>query len=177
MKVIVFLADGFEDIEALTVVDILRRAGIDVHTVGVSGSIVTSRSNVKVMADKKIGEINPNDYDAVVLPGGTQGVQNLGKSLKLVEILKDFNEKGKLIAAICAAPSILAKIGLLENKRATIYPGMEKELPKPRAERVVVDGNIITSQGPGTAMEFALTLVEKLAGKSKAIELRKHLVI
>jgi 4-methyl-5(b-hydroxyethyl)-thiazole monophosphate biosynthesis len=95
----------------------------------------------------------------------------------LIEILKDFNKKGKLIAAICAAPSVLAKIGLLDDKKATIFPGMEKELPKPRAERVVVDGNIITSQAPGTAIEFALAIVGKLLGKEKAYQVEKDLVV
>jgi 4-methyl-5(b-hydroxyethyl)-thiazole monophosphate biosynthesis len=171
------LADGFEDIEALTVVDILRRAGIKVDTVGVVGTVIVSRSDVRVFADKKISDINADDYDAIVLPGGTQGVQNLSRSSRLIEILKDFNKKGKLIAAICAAPSVLAKIGLLDDKKATIFPGMEKELPKPRAERVVVDGNIITSQAPGTAIEFALAIVGKLLGKEKAYQVEKDLVV
>jgi 4-methyl-5(b-hydroxyethyl)-thiazole monophosphate biosynthesis len=173
----VTLADGFEDIEALTVVDLLRRAGISVDTVGVVGTVITSRSNVRVMVDKKIGDVSADDYDVIVLPGGHQGVQNLNRSSKLIEILKDFNENGKLIAAICAAPSILAKIGLLDDKKATIFPGMERELPKPRAERVVVDGNVITSQAPGTAIEFALKLVEKLAGKNKADEIKNQIVV
>lgn len=176
MRVMVTLADGFEDVEALAVVDLLRRAGISVDTVGVIGTVITSKSNVRMMVDKKIGDVNANDYDVIVLPGGLQGVQNLSRSSKLIEMLKDFNEKGKLIAAICAAPSILAKIGLLDNKKATIFPGMERELPKPRAERVVIDGNIITSQAPGTAIEFALTLVGKLAGKNKADELKRQIV-
>jgi 4-methyl-5(b-hydroxyethyl)-thiazole monophosphate biosynthesis len=171
------LADGFEDIEALTVVDVLRRAGIKVDTVGIIGTVVTSRSNVRLMVDKKISDVNDEEYDGIVLPGGKIGVENLGRSSRLLEILKRMNEKGKLIAAICAAPSLLAKIGLLDNKKATIYPGMEKELPRPRAERVVIDSNIITSQAAGTAMEFVLAIVEKLVGKAKAIELRKHLVV
>jgi 4-methyl-5(b-hydroxyethyl)-thiazole monophosphate biosynthesis len=171
------LADGFEDIEALTVIDLFRRVGINVDTVGVIGTVITSKSNVRVMVDRKISDVRPDDYDAIVLPGGSQGVQNLGRSSKLVEILKDFNEKDKLIAAICAAPSILAKIGLLDNRKATIFPGMERELPRPRAEKVVVDGNIITSQSAGTAMEFAIVLVEKLVGRPKAAELRKNIVV
>lgn len=171
------LAEGFEEIEALTVVDVLRRAGINVDTVGVMGSMVTGSHGVRVMADKKLLEINADDYDGIVLPGGNPGYLNLGRSSKIIEILKKFDAEGKLIAAICAAPSILAKAGVLEAKKATIYPGMEKELPYPRGERVVIDGKIITSQAPGTAMEFALAIVEFLAGKDRAFQMKRQLVV
>jgi 4-methyl-5(b-hydroxyethyl)-thiazole monophosphate biosynthesis len=177
MRVLVPLADGFEDIEALTVIDVLRRAKIDVDTVGLMGGWVTSESKVRVMADKKISEIAIDEYDGIVLPGGSQGVANLAKSSKLKEFLEALNEKGKMIAAICAAPMVLAKYHIVDKKRATIYPGMERELPYPRDDRVVVDGNVITSQGPGTAMEFALAIVEKLVGREKAWELREQLVV
>lgn len=177
MRVMVPLAEGFEEIEAFSVIDILRRAGIKVDTVGVVGTVITSSHGVRVMVDKKITDVNPEEYDAIVLPGGNPGYINLGRSNKLLEIIKKLNYQDKLIAAICASPSILSKLGLLDNKRATIYPGMEKELPYPRGERVVVDGNIITSQGPGTTIEFALKIVEKLAGKEKALQLRRDLVV
>jgi len=171
------LAEGFEEIEALTVVDVLRRAGINVDTVGVMGSMVTGSHGVRVMTDKKILEINADEYDGIVLPGGNPGYLNLGRSSKIIEILKKFDAEGKLIAAICAAPSVLAKAGVLEGKKATIYPGMEKELPYPRGERVVIDGKIITSQAPGTAMEFALAIVEFLAGKDRAFQMKRQLVV
>lgn len=177
MKVMVPLAEGFEEIEAFSVIDVLRRAGIKVDTIGVVGTVMASSHGVRVMVDKKITDVNPDEYDAIVLPGGSPGYINLGKSAKLLEIIKKLNYQDKLIAAICASPSILSKLGLLDNKRATIYPGMEKELPYPRGERVVVDGNIITSQAPGTAIEFALKIVEKLAGKEKALQLRRDLVV
>lgn len=173
----VTLADGFEDIEAMVPIDILRRAGVIVDTVGVVGSVITSKNGVRVMVDKRLMEINADDYDGIILPGGDPGYINLGRTAKVIEILKRMNAQNKLIAAICAAPSVLAKAGVLENKKATISPGMEKELPYPRADRVVVDGNVITSQAPGTAMEFALTLVEKMVSKGKASELRKRLVV
>ncbi|MEM5853604.1 MAG: DJ-1/PfpI family protein [Candidatus Aenigmatarchaeota archaeon] len=176
MRVFVLLADGFEEIEAVTVIDVLRRAGINVDVVSVSGTWVTGSHEVKLMVDRRLNDINFEKYDGVVLPGGSKGVNNLLKSAKLKEILEKMNEKGKLIAAICAAPLILARHKILENKRATIYPGMEKEIPYPRGERVVVDGNVITSQGPGTAIEFALAIVEKLLGREKAFELKKQLV-
>jgi 4-methyl-5(b-hydroxyethyl)-thiazole monophosphate biosynthesis len=176
MKVMVPLAEGFEEIEALTIVDVLRRAGIKVDTVGIVSSMVTGAHGVRITADKKLIEIKPEEYDAIVLPGGNPGYKNLAKSARITEILQKMNEEGKLIAAICASPSVLAKAGILENKRATIYPGMENELPYPRGDRVVVDGNIITSQGPGTAMEFALKIVEVSLGSNTAMNLKRELI-
>lgn len=175
-KVMVPLANGFEEIEALTVVDVLRRIGIKVDTVGVVSSMIIGSHGIKIITDKRLAEIEEDEYDAIVLPGGDPGYKNLAKTSKIIEILKKMNSKGKLIAAICASPSILAKAGLLEGKRATIYPGMEKELPYPRGDRVVIDGNTITSQGPGTAIEFALAIVEALVGKEKALILKRQLV-
>lgn len=170
------LADGFEEIEALTIIDVLRRAGLKVETVGVVGSTITGAHGVRVIADKRLMEIS-EDYDAIVLPGGSPGYVNLSRTAKIIEILKKMSEQGKIIAAICGAPAVLAKAGILENKKATIYPGMERELPRPRGDRVVVDGNIITSQSAGTAMEFALKLVEILVSKEKTSEIRGDLVI
>lgn len=177
MRVIVPLADGFEEIEAFAVIDILRRAGIVVDTVGIIGSVITSARGVRVMVDKRLVEINPDQYEGIILPGGDPGYANLEKSSKLIEVIKALNYQEKLIAAICASPVILAKIGLLDNKKATICPGMEKEIPHPRGEKVVVDGNIITSQGPGTAIEFSLRIVDKLVGKEKALMLKRILVV
>ena len=177
MKVMVPLANGFEEIEALTVVDVLRRAGIKTETVGVIGSVIEGAHGVKVMVDKRLNQVVSDEYDAIILPGGSPGYLNLGKSAQLMEILKSFNRQNKVIGAICGAPLILAKQGLLDNKRATVYPGMEKELPYPRGKNVVVDGNVITSQAPGTAMEFALKIVEKLLSRSEVQRLRKELII
>jgi 4-methyl-5(b-hydroxyethyl)-thiazole monophosphate biosynthesis len=177
MKLFIPLADGFEDIEAFTVVDVLRRAGIKIDTVGVVGSVITSGSNIRLFADKKISDINANEYDGIILPGGSKGVENLSRSGKLLEMLTQLNDKGKLIAAICAAPSLLAKAGILEKKKATIYPGMENQIPYPRGGRIVVDGNVVTSQAPGTAMEFALAIVSRLLGREKAYQLEKDLVV
>lgn len=177
MKIMIPFADGFEDIEAITVVDVLRRAGIKVDTVGVVGSVITSKNGVRVMVDKRLNEVKAEDYDGIVLPGGSKGVENLSKTASLLEMIKKINKNGKLVCAICAAPSILARIGILDDKKATIFPGMEGEIPYPRSDRVVVDGNVVTSQAAGTAMEFSLKLVEILAGKKKAEELREHLVV
>lgn len=177
MRIMIPFADGFEDIEAIAVVDVLRRAGIKVDTVGVVGSVITSKNGVRVMVDKRLNEVKSDDYDGIVLPGGGKGVENLGKTAPLLDMIKKFNTRGKLIGAICAAPSILAKTGILDDKKATIFPGMESQIPYPRSDRVVVDSNVVTSQAPGTAMEFALKLVEILVGKKKAEELREHLVV
>jgi len=177
MKILIPLADGFQEIEAITIIDVLRSAGIEVDTVSLMGSVVTGGHGVKIMADKKISDIEIEKYDGIVLPGGSQGVANLAKSSQLKEFLGKMNEKEKLIAAICAAPMLLSRYHLLDKRRATIYPGMERELPYPRDEKVVVDGNIITSQAPGTSMEFALAIVEKLLGEEKVLELKEQLVV
>jgi 4-methyl-5(b-hydroxyethyl)-thiazole monophosphate biosynthesis len=176
MRLFIVLSNGFEDIEAFTVVDVLRRAGIAIDTVGIPGTMITSKSGIRITTDKKFSEINIDEYDGIVLPGGEENVKNLSNHLPLLSALERFNTKGKLIAAVCAAPTILAKLGMLKDKKATVYPGLEKVLSYPRPEKVVVDGNIITSQGPGTALEFALKIVEVLLGQNKALLLRKSLV-
>ncbi len=176
MKVMVPLTDGFEEIEAFTVVDVLRRAGLEVETVGIIGSVIKGSNGVRVMADKRLMEINPESYDAIVLPGGP-GYKTLARTEKLIEMLKDFNARKKIIGAICAAPLVLAQAGLLDEKRATIYPGLERQISYPRGNKVVIDENIITSQGPGTAMDFALALVKKLCGESEVMRLKQQLVV
>lgn len=170
------LAEGFEEIEAVTIIDVLRRAGIDVVTAGIPGSLVVGSRNIRITTDKKIDDIDPEDFDALVLAGGYPGYVNLGKTQKVLNMLVNFNSAKKLIGAICAAPTVLAKVGLLENKKAACYPGMEKELPYPRGSKVVVDENIVTSQGPGTSIEFSLKLVELLVDKQKSKALKKELV-
>lgn len=176
MKVMVPFAEGFEEIEAMTIVDVLRRAGIGVDMVGVVGSSITGSHGVRMTMDKKISDVNPDEYDAIVLPGGNPGYLNLSRTGKVLEIIKRLNVRGKLICAVCASPYVLARAGVLEGRRATIYPGMEKEIPYPRSDKVVVDGNIVTSQGPGTAMDFALKIVEKLAGSQRALALKRSLL-
>jgi len=176
MKVMIPLANGFDEIEAFTVVDVLRRANIKIDTVGVIGSVIQSKNGVKVIVDRTLNQANPNDYDAIILPGGSPGYQNLGRSAKIIEILKTFNSQNKLIGAICGAPTILAKAGLLDDKKATIYPGFEKMLSYPRDKPVVVDGNVITSQGPGTAIDFALKIVSRILNPAEAQRLKKELV-
>ena len=175
----VFLADGFEEIECLTVVDILRRAGVEVTTVSVKeDKAVTGRSDITVFADKTFGETDFSDTDLLVLPGGMPGTTNLRDYAPLTELLQRFHREEKLLAAICAAPMVLGGMGFLKGRKATIYPGMEEHLVGAEAstDRVVTDGHITTSRGMGTAIAFSLSLTEQLLGKEKAEEIRTSIV-
>jgi len=179
MKVVVPLAEGFEEIEFSTIVDILRRAGIAVTVAGLKEGGINGAHGIRVTPDTLIDKVSADDFDAIVLPGGNPGYVNLGKSEKVLNLVRGMHEKNKYVTAICAAPSVLAKAGVIQGKRATIFPGMEDTLTGAQhsKERVVVDGKIITSQGPGTAMEFAIKLVEVLAGKNKAEEVEEGVLV
>jgi protein deglycase len=171
-KALVFLATGFEEIETVTVIDVLRRAGVDVTVAGLSANIVEGVHALKVVPDKTVDDVNVDDFDAVIVPGGNPGYKNLRKDPRVINMVKKaFNSK-KLVAAICAGPTVLSDAGILENKVCTIYPGMENELKagggKPEQDIVVIDGNVMTSRGPATALPFAIKLAEKLAGKQTA---------
>jgi 4-methyl-5(b-hydroxyethyl)-thiazole monophosphate biosynthesis len=172
VKVLVFLATGFEEIEALTVVDILRRAGVDVTVAGLTPNVTEGKHGVKVVPDKSIDDVKVEDFDAVIAPGGNPGYKNLRKDPRVIDMVKKAFNSNKIVAAICAGPTVLSDAGVLEGKACTIYPGMDQELEagggKPKHDIVVVDGNIITSRGPATALPFALKLAEKLAGKQVA---------
>ncbi|MFZ8830006.1 MAG: DJ-1 family glyoxalase III [Candidatus Aenigmatarchaeota archaeon] len=176
MRLIVPLSEGFEEIEAVAVIDILRRANIKVDVVGVEDEIVSGRNGIKILCDKIITDVKPEDYDGIVLPGGNPGYKNLENNQQVINFIKYFNSKGKLIAAICAAPTILESIGILEGKKATCFPKMKDKIRNYVDEKVVVDGNIITSQGPGTAIEFALEIV-KLIDQNCYEQLKKDLVV
>ncbi len=175
MRVAVLFVEGFEEIEAMAVVDILRRADVEVTTVGVGGILITSAHGVRVNTDTRLIDLDAEKFDALVIPGGP-GYKNLLNNNTVLRLVERFSSQGKLIGAICAAPLVLAKLGLLKERRATIYPGFEKELGRPRDDKVVVDANIVTSQGPGTAIEFALKLVEQLCGHQKAMQVRREIV-
>ncbi|MEK6733251.1 MAG: DJ-1 family glyoxalase III [Candidatus Omnitrophota bacterium] len=176
-KAVILLATGFEEIEAVTVVDILRRAGIDVVIAGIENFSVIGSHGITVSADKRLSDVK-HDFDAVILPGGMPGAMHLHNSSEVNDFIKDMNAKRVLIAGICAAPSVvMAPIGILDDKSATCYPGDQIDFAKNtkyKDEAVVVDGNIITSQGPATAMEFAFAIVEKLIGKDAVKKLKKH---
>lgn len=169
-----FFADGFEEIEALTTIDVLRRAGINVEIVSVTpDEIVVGAHNVSVLCDINFENCDFFDAELLFLPGGMPGAATLDKHEGLRKLILSFVEKGKPVAAICAAPMVLGKLGLLKGKKATCYPGFEQYLEGAECvkEHVVRDGNIITGMGPDAAMEFALTVVDLLAGKEKVDEL------
>jgi len=173
-NVFVFFADGFEEIEALTIVDVLRRAEMNVKTVSVTGKeVVTGAHDVRVTTDSLFENGAYDSADIVVLPGGMPGAGTLSDHEGVKNIVRAFVEKGKWVAAICAAPMVLGKMGLLKNKNVTCYPGFEKYLEGANCtgKQVEVDDNIITGRGPGAAMDFSLMIVEKLLGKAKSEEL------
>lgn len=166
-NVYVFLATGFEEIEALTPVDILRRAGMDVRLVSVSGSeTVKGARNIEVKSDLLFDDIDKDFADILVLPGGMPGTTNLMNCKPLTELVTEHYNKGKHIAAICAAPTIFGKLNLLKGKNATCYPGMEDELIGANVcyESVVTDSNVTTSRGMGTAIDFSLELLKLMSG-------------
>ena len=176
MNALVLLANGFEEVEGLTQVDFLRRGGINVTAASIHDTKkITGAHNIIVEADALLSETNTKDYDMVILPGGYNGMLNLGGSKAVVSLLKDFAQKDKWIAAICAAPSVLGDNGLVKGKKCTCYPGFEDRLTggELSTEEVVVDGKLITSRGPGTALPFALKIIEMLAGKEKSVEVGK----
>lgn len=181
MKTAIFLADGFETVEALAVVDILRRAGIENQMVSISENemVVTSHS-IGVKADIRLSEVDFNALDMMILPGGMPGTKNLEACEELMQALDAFYAAGKKIAAICAAPSILAHRGMLKGKRACSYPNFEEHLTAGGAtvtkDAATVDGNMITARGMGCAVEFGLTIVAQLVGSEKAEEIRRSIV-
>ena len=176
---VVVLADGFEEIEAITQIDVLRRAGVDVTVAGVKPGAATGAHGVEVQTDRPLADVD-FDPDLVVLPGGMPGSERLGESQEVVDLLKKQNGAGRMIGAICAAPAYApVAAGILEGKKATCYPSFETRFtPGTTAveDRVVADGNVVTSRGPGTALEFALALVDQLVGKDKGDELRKGML-
>lgn len=170
----VFLADGFEETEALAPVDMMRRAKLDVQTVGVTDKIVTSSHKVSVVSDITIDEITKENLQAVVLPGGMPGTLNLKENQKVLNIVKYAYENNLIIGAICAAPSILGYLGILNGKKATCFPGFEDELKgaEVKTDGVVKDNNIITAKGAGISVDFGLELVKALKDEetSKSIK-------
>lgn len=175
--VYVFLADGFEIIEALAPVDMLRRAKIDVKTVGVSSEIVTSSCGVGVKCDMTIDEFDFYDVEAVVLPGGMPGTINLENSSAVQKVIDNANNTNAFICAICAAPSILGHKGLLSGKKAVCFPGFENSLEgcESCCEYVVTDGKFITAKGAGVCIDFGLEIVKQLRGGELSDEIRKSI--
>lgn len=175
--VYILLADGFEEAEALVPADLLRRAGAEVTLVGVTGEIVTGAHGIAVVSDLTVEQAQAKGMELLVVPGGLPGVTNVAASAKAMELVKAAAEGDCYLAAICAAPSIvLGPVGILNGCKATCYPGMEEGMTGAEAQRgysVVVDGDIITGEGPGAAFDFGLTLVEVLKGADTAKQVAK----
>lgn len=172
------LAEGFEEIEAITIIDVLRRGGVDVVTVGLDSAIVTGSHGITVMADQILEHINSEQFDLIVLPGGP-GTYKLKEDGRIAEILKQQVAADKLVAAVCAAPVVLSAAGLLKGKRVTSFPSVQKDLEVAEylTFPVVVDGKLVTSRGPGTVMAFALKLVELMQGQETASKLASDMIV
>lgn len=167
--VLVPLAQGCEELEAVTIIDLLRRAEIKVVAAGLAAGPVTASRGVVLLPDVQLDEVLTETFDMIVLPGGLGGAQRLEADARILALLKTMAADGRYTAAICAAPRVLATAGLLTGRRATAYPGILDDLPEVRlsSAAVVQDGQFITSRGPGTAMDFALTLIERLCGRDR----------
>ncbi|MFY9271029.1 MAG: DJ-1 family glyoxalase III [Candidatus Manganitrophaceae bacterium] len=181
-KLLIIIAPGFEEIEAVTVIDILRRAGIAVTVAGTVEGPISGARKVTLLADCSIDAVSGAGFDMIVLPGGQPGTSHLGKDERVKRILEEALSAKKYISAICAAPSILASAGYLAGKKATSHPSVRAEMSKKMGKRegidysearVVVDGNWVTSRSPGTAMEFAFELVRLLVGEEKVKEVNE----
>ncbi len=169
--VYILLADGFEEVEAISPADALRRARVDVQLVGVTGMTVIASHGLKVAADAAFSDIDPAACEALIVPGGLRGVQNLRSSPAALSAVKTAYDAGKFICAICAGPTVLAGLGILEGREAVCYPGMEEELTGAKVRvgaKVVVDGNVITGRSAGTSWDFALAILTALRGTEAA---------
>jgi 4-methyl-5(b-hydroxyethyl)-thiazole monophosphate biosynthesis len=179
-RVLVPLAPGFEELEAVTIVDLLRRAGVEVVTAGLTEGPVRASRGVVVVPDTTLDRVLDDDFDMIALPGGLPGADHLDADPRIHGLLRRTAAAGGYAAAICAAPKVLAGAGLLDDRKATAYPGVLDRLHLPRTDvlqrPVVTDGRIVTSRGPGTAMDFALELIERLLGKAKRDEVEAPLV-
>jgi len=178
-KAVLVLAEGFEEVEAVGVANVLRRAGVKVMLAGLTSKEVVGAHQIRVVCDCLLDECS-EDEDVLILPGGLPGAENLSKSAKLLERIRMLFGRGKIIAAICAAPAlVLESSGILAGRRVTCYPGFESNFSAAQfsEERVVVDGNIVTSRGPGSALEFGLKIVELLVGKDQAEQLKQGMLI
>lgn len=171
-KIAVFLADGFEEVEALAPVDVLRRAGIETTIVGAKNQTVYSSRKVKVIADALLAEVDLDSYDGIIIPGGQPGADNLTADDAVINWIQKFNQEGKLLASLCAGPLALNRAGVIKGKKVTCYPGVEKFLlgVDHQDALVVCDGNIITGKGPAAALAFSFAIVDYLGIDSKPIQ-------
>lgn len=176
---VIFLANGFEEIEALTVVDILRRANLKCDMCSIEDTYVTGSHGITVKADLIISDINSEDYNCLILPGGMPGAKNLKENIEIIDLVKSFNKTGKLVAAICAAPIVLKAADIIEGRKITSFPGVKSQLTgcDYQEEIVIQQDNLITSRGPATAIQFALQLVKNLSGEEASEKLRKDMLV
>ena len=175
---LVVIADGIEELEAVAIIDILVRGGVNVSVASVDAKHITASRGTKLVADGNISEFVSKSFGVIVCPGGMPGAEHLRDSEILISMLKSQVSAGKLYAAICASPAVVFQThGLLNNKTATCYPAMRSFLDNPSDEKVVVDGNCVTSQGPGTAIEFALKLVEILCDVSTSQKVASGMLV
>ena len=178
-KSLIFLAPGYEEVEMLTVVDMLRRAGIEINMVSVTGTLeVTGSHNITIKADQLFNDADFDNADMLILPGGMPGTNNLLAFKPLTDKLVEFNNSGKFTAAVCAAPSVLGSLGILNGRNATCYPGFEEKLTgaKYLKQPVVRDGNVITSRGMGTCVDFAGEIIAALDSQQKAIAIKEKII-
>lgn len=177
-KALVLFADGSEELEAVTVINILRRGGVEVTVAGLAAGPLRGSRGTTLLPDTTVDNVRAENFDLIVLPGGQPGTDRMRADARVTGLLQQMQLQGRYVSAICAAPSVLAQAGLLDGKRATSYPGSLDEFPavQKQTAAVVEDGRLITSRGPGTAMDFALTLVERLCGHNKRAEVEAGLV-
>jgi len=175
----VLLAEGFEEIEAIAIIDTLRRAEFTVTTAGLAGISVTGAHTITIQADTTLAKLTAATLGAVVLPGGMPGAANLAASSAVITLLQQVRAAGKPVAAICAAPLVLDKAGLIKGKRITCYPGFESQCTSATvtSERVQVDGDLVTARGPGAAIEFALALITLYGKPDTAAKLRQAMIV
>ena len=179
-QVLIPLADGCEEMEAVIVTDVLRRAGITVMTAGLTADVITASRDVRLVPDVCWEDVDASDYDMIILPGGLDGTEALCQHAGVQQAVEEFAKSGKRIGAICAASLALYRAGILQNRAFTCYPGIEKMMDNTvirSNERVVEDGNLITSQGPGTAFEFALKIVEQLTNTETATRVAEGMLV
>ena len=177
-RAVILFAEGYETVEALLVVDLLRRGGVEVTMASITeDEFVRSSHGVNVEMDAVLGEVDVLDYDAIILPGGMPGTMHLKEHAGLAEQIREFDRQGKWLAAICAAPSVFGGLGILEGKKAICFPGFEKYLTGAdiTPERVVLDGHIFTSKGMGTAIDLGLAIVKEISGEEVSEELAKSI--
>jgi 4-methyl-5(b-hydroxyethyl)-thiazole monophosphate biosynthesis len=177
--VLVPLANGVEEMEAVIIIDVLRRAKWEVTTAGVDAGVIVASRGVRLVPDKPWNEIRPEDFDILMIPGGAGGVDRLKTDAQVLDTVRSFDEAGKRIGAVCAGPLVLQAAGILAGRRVTCHPGVAGQLTVTArlADRVVVDGHLVTSQGPGTSFEFALAMVRLVDGAEKGDTIARGMVL